>query len=228
MSWIYVIAPIEDEAMVKIGWAKDPVRRMAALQTANPWTLQILGVMAGTVLQEKALHRRLKHLRIRGEWFRREGDVLDILALLQPVPASDESAAPPTAEAILEELVEEVVAQQEPQPTEEEPEEVDPTVEELLRQAAEAKRKLAAEVWGELVPLFTENLPDGVLTEREQDLIHRLYVETETPVVKEDLADEWKWDYERVLGLERSAFRKLRLWRKMRMAGARTLAGPWS
>ncbi|MGA2160286.1 MAG: GIY-YIG nuclease family protein [Dehalococcoidia bacterium] len=56
---------------IKIGYtAKDDVKiRINTLQTGCIEPLNLLGVMAGTELQEKALHQFFHAYRIRGEWF---------------------------------------------------------------------------------------------------------------------------------------------------------------
>jgi hypothetical protein len=63
---------IQAGAFVKIGWSKDPERRLAQLATACPHELTLLGEITGTVLDEQALHRAFAHLRARGEWFHAE------------------------------------------------------------------------------------------------------------------------------------------------------------
>lgn len=54
---------------VKIGYAVDPTRRLAGLQTANSGNLSIIRVVDGGKPTERWLHRRFAHCRGRGEWF---------------------------------------------------------------------------------------------------------------------------------------------------------------
>ena len=63
---------ITDGNAVKIGYSKhfDAKARISQLQTANPRTLTVLGVIShGTREYERQLHRRLKRYKMRGEWF---------------------------------------------------------------------------------------------------------------------------------------------------------------
>jgi hypothetical protein len=70
---------------LKIGYTGSPTAdgRLAALQTASPLDLRILATEPGEVVDETALHRRFAHLRVRGEWFRFEGELLDHVARVQ-------------------------------------------------------------------------------------------------------------------------------------------------
>lgn len=54
---------------IKIGFAVDISKRLDQLQTANAEELTVVGSTPGTVLDEKALHRRFATSHIRGEWF---------------------------------------------------------------------------------------------------------------------------------------------------------------
>jgi len=60
---------IQSGALVKIGWSKDPVRRMAKIASDCPEGAALLGAMPGTRDDEAELHRDLSVLRFRGEWF---------------------------------------------------------------------------------------------------------------------------------------------------------------
>lgn len=54
---------------IKIGWAVDPDRRLAALQTATADTLRIIAVERAERTREGHLHHRFTKLRLSGEWF---------------------------------------------------------------------------------------------------------------------------------------------------------------
>ena len=54
---------------VKIGFSKSAVLRCRALQTANPYTLELLGYFNGHVHDEGQIHEDLSQFLIRGEWF---------------------------------------------------------------------------------------------------------------------------------------------------------------
>lgn len=64
----YVYA-IESGDAVKIGYAADPVRRLAALKTGSHSSLQLIGFARGTRHHEKQIHILAAKERIRGEWF---------------------------------------------------------------------------------------------------------------------------------------------------------------
>jgi hypothetical protein len=57
---------------IKIGWSKDPLKRLEQLRTGCPYPLEMLGCMAGEESDERALHEHFAHLRERGEWFKAE------------------------------------------------------------------------------------------------------------------------------------------------------------
>lgn len=65
---------------IKIGWACTPMAtRLAGLQNGNPNMLTVVGTLAGTQEDEKKLHTYFGHLRIRGEWFVRNGELVDYI-----------------------------------------------------------------------------------------------------------------------------------------------------
>ncbi len=70
--------------LVKIGWAKDPVARMATLQTGSPHEFELMAVGEGGAKEEHALHRRFADDHVRGEWFRMSGEIGVAVALCNP------------------------------------------------------------------------------------------------------------------------------------------------
>lgn len=59
---------------VKIGISHNPLLRMSELQVGNPCKLTILTTIefksrSDAEMAEKFLHRRLKNMNVRGEWF---------------------------------------------------------------------------------------------------------------------------------------------------------------
>lgn len=68
---------------IKIGSSHDVARRMANMQTAMPFDLRTLATISGANRAESELHRRFKHLRIRGEWYRAEPDLVALIAALR-------------------------------------------------------------------------------------------------------------------------------------------------
>ncbi len=59
-----------DAGLIKIGWALEPEQRRKELQTGSADRLRLIGAFEGDRLVEQGIHRRLKHLRSHGEWFR--------------------------------------------------------------------------------------------------------------------------------------------------------------
>jgi hypothetical protein len=68
MTVVYFIRA-GDQGPVKIGYGRNVYRRRDMLQGGCPDPLIILGVMAGGLKEERALHHRFAHLQTRGEWF---------------------------------------------------------------------------------------------------------------------------------------------------------------
>lgn len=54
---------------IKIGTSRDVEDRIRGLQSCSPVRLVLLGVAAGDIRLERALHRRLAPHRLHGEWF---------------------------------------------------------------------------------------------------------------------------------------------------------------
>ena len=78
---IYFIHSEESNA-VKIGRAKDVEKRLKSLQTAHPHELKIIKkfkLKGGKAAQEleSSLHQKFDHLRLSGEWFKAEPELLD-------------------------------------------------------------------------------------------------------------------------------------------------------
>ena len=61
---------------VKIGWTKDVADRRRVLQTSHPELLRVIRVVDGTPALERSLHDRFRALRLQGEWFRFDADML--------------------------------------------------------------------------------------------------------------------------------------------------------
>lgn len=73
---------------IKIGYSKNPKKRLIGLQTATPQELVLLGTMQGGLEHEAAFHKQFAGHALQGEWFQGAilGEVTEILAR--------ESAAP--------------------------------------------------------------------------------------------------------------------------------------
>lgn len=77
-SHTYLVAA-EGSPLVKIGIAKDPMRRLRELQTGQPMELRLLWSVAGNY--ENDLHVHFAAYRMRGEWFDLTslGDPIDVV-----------------------------------------------------------------------------------------------------------------------------------------------------
>lgn len=86
-SYIYAIGPHKGNS-VKIGRAKNVHARLSHIQAGNPEELSILGAIVGLDFVETVLHIAFEDYRIRGEWFRREGAVEDLIDYMRRGAAS--------------------------------------------------------------------------------------------------------------------------------------------
>lgn len=87
---------------VKIGTAQNPWARATELQTGNPDELFVVGVVPGNTTLERSFHQWLAGYRIRGEWFRNEGLVAELVKLVERL--DDEEHARDVAEKRLKEV----------------------------------------------------------------------------------------------------------------------------
>lgn len=64
---------------VKIGKAINVRNRLDSLQTSAPHKLELLVVLPGGLPEEAILHKRFAHLRVVGEWFRFDGELVEFV-----------------------------------------------------------------------------------------------------------------------------------------------------
>jgi hypothetical protein len=76
---IYFVTCAVENFPVKIGMAVDMDRRLENLRTALPFDVVLLASKRGTAKDEAALHKQFEHLRLRGEWFRRERELMEFV-----------------------------------------------------------------------------------------------------------------------------------------------------
>lgn len=80
-GWVYLVEAGRG-GPVKVGWARDPERRLKTLQTGHPEQLSLLAVIPGTRHLEAEIHRKLgRNANRGGEWFARG----PVLRLLNPI-----------------------------------------------------------------------------------------------------------------------------------------------
>ena len=66
---------ISTNTHIKLGFSKNPKRRLKQLQTANAEKLMLLKVFPGDKKVEKELHDLLDEYRMEGEWFLYDDDI---------------------------------------------------------------------------------------------------------------------------------------------------------
>lgn len=71
-----------DGGSIKIGYSKNPAQRLASLQTGHSESLHMRAIAPGSMAQERALHDRFSHLRVSGEWFRPDEDLVAYMRLV--------------------------------------------------------------------------------------------------------------------------------------------------
>ena len=74
--FVYVMRSKKNtEGPIKIGKAKDPVKRLKILQTGNPEKLAIIHLVKcksdmNASFMEREFHRKLGRMKLNGEWFK--------------------------------------------------------------------------------------------------------------------------------------------------------------
>lgn len=71
-GWVYFIQGCRKDSPIKIGYARDPQRRLRSMQTCNPSKLRLLAQARGTRRLEVGLHNCFSPWHVRGEWFRHD------------------------------------------------------------------------------------------------------------------------------------------------------------
>jgi hypothetical protein len=76
---IYILQ-VRGKGQLKIGFTEnDPMRRVAAIQSASPYELELISSFAAIAQDELHLHKALEQHRIRGEWYRPSEEVMGYL-----------------------------------------------------------------------------------------------------------------------------------------------------
>lgn len=68
---------------IKIGFARDPWKRLEELQPGNPYALYLRATLPGGRRTEAKLHQRFAHLRLVGEWFEPEQEISDLMTRIR-------------------------------------------------------------------------------------------------------------------------------------------------
>jgi hypothetical protein len=70
---------VTDGELIKIGYSGSAKVRMKALKSAAGKDLKLLKVVPGTRDDESRFHKLFQHLRVQGEWFRRDPELLGFI-----------------------------------------------------------------------------------------------------------------------------------------------------
>jgi DNA-binding NtrC family response regulator len=85
---IYFIQSDRPRGPIKIGHTNkfEADSRISALQTGSAFTLSLLCIIQGTIEDEKRLHKKFEHLKIKGEWFRPDKELIDFVIISRKMP----------------------------------------------------------------------------------------------------------------------------------------------
>lgn len=76
-TYIYLIRDYKSNA-VKIGRSDNPAKRVAELQTGNPYPLELLYSFSADPSLEQIIHKELQEYALSGEWFQYCDEVVDV------------------------------------------------------------------------------------------------------------------------------------------------------
>jgi hypothetical protein len=77
MSGYVYFAEVREPELIKIGFSRDPVKRIAALQQKIHFKIVLLGCIVGTLRTERKLHWKFRKYRQQGEWFHSRNEILE-------------------------------------------------------------------------------------------------------------------------------------------------------
>ncbi len=80
---------VEGAGAIKIGTSTDVRSRLSTLQIASPYELTLLVTIPGDHERERALHDRFDRERLRGEWFRGDGELRMLVQMLSEWRGND-------------------------------------------------------------------------------------------------------------------------------------------
>jgi hypothetical protein len=78
-GYVYFVA---GGPFIKIGWSMWMRERIAGLQTGNPYKLELLATMPGSIDTEREMHDRFKDHRVEGEWFKDCQEIRNFIEVL--------------------------------------------------------------------------------------------------------------------------------------------------
>jgi len=78
---IYFIQSGDTTGPIKIGTTKRNIhQRVKALQVGSSAPLKLIALLKGGTTEELILHNKFSHLRINGEWFKLDDDLLEFIS----------------------------------------------------------------------------------------------------------------------------------------------------
>ena len=70
---------VQCDERIKIGIARNPIRRLRSLQTGNSTRFKILAIIADDADLERAIHTKFESTRVSGEWFRKTDELEEFI-----------------------------------------------------------------------------------------------------------------------------------------------------
>lgn len=86
-GYVYFMAALTQDGhlyAVKIGYGYSLKKRRTELNVGCPLDLRLIGYFDAGTSTEKLLHERFNHLRIRGEWFKPNKELLGYVKAVSP------------------------------------------------------------------------------------------------------------------------------------------------
>lgn len=68
-----------EDGPIKIGYTTSVKKRMNTLQTSSPKKLTLLAEMQGSRTFEREIHNKFHHIKMTGEWFRPEQELMNFI-----------------------------------------------------------------------------------------------------------------------------------------------------
>jgi len=64
---------------IKIGYSKNPKARFYAINLSSPINLQLIKTIQGEKDNEKNIHKKFSHIKVKGEWFQQTKELMDFI-----------------------------------------------------------------------------------------------------------------------------------------------------
>ncbi len=80
-EWVYFVRA-KLSGYIKIGFTRVPNKRIGTIMTDCPEPVELIGKIAGSLADERALHARFADHRLNGEWFRPAPELIEYVEAL--------------------------------------------------------------------------------------------------------------------------------------------------